>query len=299
MVYSRSVITVILAAGAISSVLAVPVPAGSSATSPPGSVALRSSLAPTAAIARRGPTVEEQGHVAHEKRAEEGKESKEEEKEEEKEEKAAAEQKKKEEKAAAEQKKKEEKAAAEQREKEIEEQGSNSLEVLRGEHQLSDHLKTYEGPGPAATSSKLSERAAAPANGLRRREHKEHHSHYYDFSVLEEAIEGIDHAKERIRAAEDHLYHLLRMKDEGEFVSKHRLRKAKHRLEKAKHRLHVAEEHLQRVEDKFNKGEFDHEQHHAAPPVFENIVKHKEVGLEISIAPPPVSHRALYGDDLD
>ncbi|KAF9061264.1 hypothetical protein BDP27DRAFT_1338400 [Rhodocollybia butyracea] len=139
--------------------------------------------------------------------------------------------------------------------------------------------------------------------------------HHYDFSVLEESIERVDHAKERVHAADDHLYHLLRMKDEGEFVSKHRLRKAKHRLEKAKHRLHVAEEHLQHVEHAFNKGEFDHEHHHHA--VLENIVKHKEVGLEVVIAPrvdgnnptpgnpiappppPPVSRRVLYGDDLD
>ncbi|KAF9056945.1 hypothetical protein BDP27DRAFT_618246 [Rhodocollybia butyracea] len=117
-----------------------------------------------------------------------------------------------------------------------------------------------EKTGPAATSSMLGGQAAPPANGLQQREHNEYHApHHYDISVLEEAIERINHAKERVRAADDHLCHLLRMKDEGEFVSKHRLRKAKHRLEKAKHRLHVAEEHLQHVEHAFNKGEFDHE----------------------------------------
>jgi len=294
MVYSRSVISAILAAGAISSVLAVPVPADSSAALSPGSVALRSSLTPTPAIARRGPTGEEQGHVAHEKRANEGKQSKKEKNRERKEEK---------------------KAAAKQRKKELEEKSANHFPSDEGSGDLDQteqqQPKKDEKTGPAV----LGEQDAAPTNGLRRRDHDEHHSHHYDFSVLEESIERVDHAKERVHAADDHLYHLLRMKDEGEFVSKHRLRKAKHRLEKAKHRLHVAEEHLQHVEHAFNKGEFDHEHHHHA--VLENIVKHKEVGLEVVIAPrvdgnnpipgnpiappppPPVSRRVLYGDDLD
>ncbi|KAF9049438.1 hypothetical protein BDP27DRAFT_1345782 [Rhodocollybia butyracea] len=96
-----------------------------------------------------------------------------------------------------------------------------------------------------------------PPKRLQRRDHDYHHHHHYDFSVLEEAVERVDLAKERLRAAKDHLDQLLFLVDEGEFVSKHRLHKAKHHLHQAKHRLRVAQKHLQRLEH-----EFDDERHH-------------------------------------
>jgi hypothetical protein len=47
----------------------------------------------------------------------------------------------------------------------------------------------------------------------------QHHHHATHFHHLEEAGERVHHAKERLRSAKKHLYHLILKEEEGEFVS--------------------------------------------------------------------------------
>ncbi|KAF9049440.1 hypothetical protein BDP27DRAFT_1454737 [Rhodocollybia butyracea] len=206
MVYSRSVLTAILAAGAFLSVLAVPVPGPSDATAPPASSEAASSAPPDPPSTPPSPP-------------------------------------------------------------------SIPGEHHHGNHHLLHHHKSQ--PNPTQQGAPAAGDTSNNA-GKRRSIHEENRHHHHAFHQLKEAVERVDHAKERLSAAEDHLHHLFHIEDEGEFVSKHRLYKAKHRLHQAEHRLHIAEKHLHQVKHEFEEGEFDRKHHHghdhfrfgkaAAPP---------------------------------